>query len=44
MAALITRSVTEPDQPRWRELFYGYAAFYKSPIDDDIAARVWAGY
>jgi GNAT superfamily N-acetyltransferase len=41
MAAFITRSVTESDQPRWRELFNGYAAFYKSPMDDDIAARVW---
>ena len=41
MAAFITRSVTELDQPRWRELFNGYAAFYKSPMDDDIAARVW---
>jgi GNAT superfamily N-acetyltransferase len=30
-----------PDQVDWRRLFDGYAAFYKTPMDDAIAGRVW---
>jgi GNAT superfamily N-acetyltransferase len=29
------------DYPDWRHLYDGYAAFYKMPMDDAIAGRVW---
>jgi GNAT superfamily N-acetyltransferase len=29
------------DKPDWRRLFGGYAAFYRMPMDDEIADRVW---
>ncbi len=29
------------DYPDWRRLYDGYAAFYKMPMDDAIAGRVW---
>jgi GNAT superfamily N-acetyltransferase len=29
------------DKPDWRRLYEGYATFYKRPMDDAIADRVW---
>jgi GNAT superfamily N-acetyltransferase len=29
------------DYPDWRRLYEGYASFYKMPMDDAIAGRVW---
>ncbi len=29
------------DKPEWRSLFEGYAAFYKTPMTDEIADQVW---
>jgi GNAT superfamily N-acetyltransferase len=29
------------DYPDWRRLFEGYATFYKRPMTDEIAGRVW---
>ena len=33
--------VSDPDKSEWRMLFYGYAAFYKVPMNDTTADRVW---
>jgi GNAT superfamily N-acetyltransferase len=30
------------DQADWRRLYEGYATFYKMPMNDEIAARVWS--
>ncbi len=30
------------DKADWRRLYEGYATFYKRPMNDDIADRVWA--
>ena len=29
------------DKPQWRRLYDGYATFYKMPMNDEIAERVW---
>ena len=29
------------DYPDWRRLYEGYATFYRMPMDDAIAGRVW---
>ena len=29
------------DEAAWRRLYYGYAAFYDTPMTDEIAATVW---
>jgi GNAT superfamily N-acetyltransferase len=29
------------DQADWRKLYDGYATFYKRPMNDEIAGRVW---
>jgi ribosomal protein S18 acetylase RimI-like enzyme len=37
-------TITPPrpeDKPDWRRLYEGYATFYKRPMDDAIADRVW---
>ena len=36
------RPVTEADQGAWRELFDGYAEFYRVPMTDAIAQKVWS--
>lgn len=41
MANYQTAFVTEADKAQWRPLFDGYAEFYKVPMDDTIADRVW---
>jgi GNAT superfamily N-acetyltransferase len=30
------------DKADWRRLYEGYATFYKRPMNDDIAERVWS--
>ena len=35
------RGLTGDDQRVWRQLFDGYAAFYKLEMDDATAQRVW---
>jgi len=30
------------DKPDWRRLYDGYASFYKMPMNDEIADRVWS--
>jgi GNAT superfamily N-acetyltransferase len=30
------------DKPGWRRLYEGYATFYKMPMSDEIADRVWS--
>jgi len=32
---------TDEDRPGWRRLFGLYAEFYRMPMDDAIAGRVW---
>jgi RimJ/RimL family protein N-acetyltransferase len=31
----------EADYPEWRRLYQGYAEFYRVPMDDAIARRLW---
>lgn len=33
---------TPGDQPRWRELYQGYAEHYRVPMDDATLGRLWA--
>lgn len=43
-STMSTIEITPPrpeDKPGWRRLYDGYAAFYKVPMDDAIADRVW---
>ena len=40
MAVTIDR-LKDSDKPAWRALYNGYAAFYKMPMTDEIADRVW---
>ena len=40
MIATISKPA-EPDRPGWRRLFDLYAEFYRMPMDDAIAGRVW---
>ena len=40
MSVTITRP-TEEDRPGWRRLYDLYAEFYRMPMDDTIAGRVW---
>ncbi len=35
------RRVAREDEPRWRELYAGYAEFYKVDQSDEMASRVW---
>jgi GNAT superfamily N-acetyltransferase len=41
MAEITIRPPEERDFADWRRLFEGYATFYKRPMDDAIAGRVW---
>ena len=40
MTARISRPA-EADRPGWRRLFGLYAEFYRMPMDDALAGRVW---
>jgi ribosomal protein S18 acetylase RimI-like enzyme len=35
------RPVSRDDERRWRELYAGYAAFYRVEQTDEMASRVW---
>ena len=35
-------SPREADKQDWRRLYEGYATFYKMPMNDEIADRVWS--
>lgn len=41
MTAFTTRPIEPTDYPDWKPLFYGYAEFYETAIDDTIADSVW---
>jgi GNAT superfamily N-acetyltransferase len=41
-AGLVVARPTAADRAGWRRLYEGYAAFYKRPMTDAIADRVWA--
>ena len=41
MTIIIDRPRPE-DWPRWRQLYEGYASFYRVPMDDAIAGRLWS--
>jgi GNAT superfamily N-acetyltransferase len=41
MTHLIVASPVPADKSDWRRLYEGYAAFYKMPMNDVIADRVW---
>ncbi len=36
------RFLSAEDKAEWRPLFQGYAEFYKAPMNDAVADRVWA--
>jgi GNAT superfamily N-acetyltransferase len=41
----VTVTIERPhpdDWPQWRRLYEGYAAFYRVPMDDAIAGRLWS--
>ncbi|WP_029089172.1 GNAT family N-acetyltransferase [Brevibacterium album] len=40
-APLHVRPLTASDEPRWRELFRGYRAFYLLPESEEVVSRVW---
>jgi GNAT superfamily N-acetyltransferase len=41
MSQIIIGTPVATDRPQWRRLYDGYAAFYKVPMNDEIAERVW---
>ncbi len=41
MADIVVAAPRPEDYQDWRRLFEGYATFYKMPMNDDIAGRVW---
>ncbi len=41
METFDTAFVQPRDRDAWREMFEGYAAFYRVPMNDGIADRVW---
>lgn len=43
MTAFTTRSIEPTDYPDWKPLFYGYAEFYETAIDDTIADSAFRG-
>jgi ribosomal protein S18 acetylase RimI-like enzyme len=36
------RDLEERDRPAWQQLYAGYGDFYKTPLSDEKADRVWA--
>ncbi len=42
MSELTVTPARPADEPRWRELYRGYAAFYAFPLTDADYARVWS--
>lgn len=41
MTPFTTRPVADSDYDAWKPLFYGYAEFYQTTINDTIADTVW---
>jgi len=41
MSEIMIGTPVATDKPEWRRLYDGYAAFYKVPMNDEIADRVW---
>jgi GNAT superfamily N-acetyltransferase len=41
MSELTVARPDAADKPEWRRLYEGYATFYKMPMSDAIADRVW---
>ncbi|WP_282851750.1 GNAT family N-acetyltransferase [Gulosibacter sediminis] len=41
-ADITVRPIEASDEPRWRELFPGYRAFYQQPDSEDAVSRVWS--
>jgi hypothetical protein len=41
MSQLTIGAPAAADKADWRRLYDGYAAFYKMPMNDEIADRVW---
>ena len=35
------RDLTRQDEPRWRELWAGYVAFYQADVSDEITDYTW---
>jgi GNAT superfamily N-acetyltransferase len=44
MTVTSIRHVTAADEPRWRELFSGYAKFYRADIPEDVIATTWSKF
>ncbi|HEY1530784.1 MAG TPA: GNAT family N-acetyltransferase [Galbitalea sp.] len=42
MTAIKVRDLEERDRTVWQELYAGYGEFYKTPLSDEKADRVWA--
>ena len=38
---IVIRPVAAGDEPAWRDLYRGYAAFYEVPMTDEILSRVF---
>ena len=38
---MIIRDVRETDAPAWRELWFGYLAFYEQPLPDAVTLATW---
>jgi GNAT superfamily N-acetyltransferase len=41
MSQIIIGTPVATDKPAWRRLYDGYATFYKVPMNDEVADRVW---
>jgi GNAT superfamily N-acetyltransferase len=39
--AITVRAVTRTDEPRWRELWSGYNAFYEEDVPESITQATW---
>jgi GNAT superfamily N-acetyltransferase len=44
MTTTTIRHVTAADEKRWRELFQGYAKFYRATISEDITSLTWSKF
>ncbi len=38
------RNVQSTDEKRWRELWAGYAAFYRAAVPEPVTAKTWAKF
>jgi GNAT superfamily N-acetyltransferase len=44
MTATTIRSAKAADEKRWRELFHGYAKFYRSTVSEEVTALTWSKF